>query len=483
MNQPQIGGDGTYIDPEGRLWTTYSSEGARLGIDPTTISNNMAPDAAVIDGLNTVGSPAPLHLRSEMQQAVAHLMAIPERRIVTDIGIYTVANGRTYASAPVAAKYFGIDAATIRKIAKRSEIATLDGRDEQGVVTLFSLDDLAQHPTIKARLDGQIRVDENGYFESPDGTLWATVHAFFNSLPAEVQANTDKSSVWMQAKKHCRSQKAIDRGGRPNAEIFPIEELKTKALALINESFRADKKTGYYSEKDEQGNEIMRWATKNAWQDLLKVSKFALNKGLAKTYGNWDSVPRRKGLSQNKKPDWLYSEKVMKEILAYIFEAEIQSENGIHIQKIADEIREAISKKVYKSTVALKREVHLTAENIKKRLLKAGCPTIDGVDRHSGADEELFDYETFLQVFAEQLRVILNTTDDGDLIERDYGRCVTIQRFCEETGTPRKKLDRLLKEEPQTHLRRRDPRTQRLETLYPEKALLALSKELTVVAA
>ncbi|MBI5754430.1 hypothetical protein HZA40_04780, partial [Candidatus Peregrinibacteria bacterium] len=334
-NTPQLDGNGEYVDTKGRIWTTFMGMGPKLGIDPTTISNNMSPAAAVLDGLNTVGSPAPLHLKEEIRRAVRHLLNIPKKRDVTGTGIYTTKSGKQYATAPAAARHFGLQAAsTIHNIAARTKVEILQGRDEQGVVILFSLDDLARDPTIQARLNGQIRVDKNGYYTDNEGIVWATVNAFYDNLPKEIKEKTDKSAVWNQAKKYCQSKSAIDRGGRPNAEIFRIDELETKALALAKEDFRVDKNTGYYSEKDEQGNEIMRWATKNVWLDLLKVTRFALKKGLEKTFRNWDKVLRRRGLSQNGKPDWLYSEKIIKEILAYIFEAKIQFENGTYVQEI-----------------------------------------------------------------------------------------------------------------------------------------------------
>lgn len=478
--KPRLKPDGTYTDDRGRIWETFSGAGKRLGIDGTTISNNMSPDATVIDGLNTVGSPAPLRLRDEIEAAVAHLIAIPGRRNVTSARIYKASGGRKYAPSTVVAEHFriDIDPHTIPEIARRVKARILPGRDKQGTVVLYSLDDLAKDPTINALIDARdgkkIRVDANGYYTDPNGMVWATVNAFFDSLQLEIQAKTDQSSVWRQAKKHCRSQTAIDRGGRPNAEIFPVEELKTKALALVNEKMRIDKKTGYYSEKDDEGKEIMRWSTKNTWLKLLKVTKFALNKGLEKTFGTWENVPRIQGLSESKAPNWLYSEATMREILAYIFEAEIQSKNGLYVQKIIDETRGKIEIRVYRSAVALRREVNLTAENIKKRLLKAGCPTVNGIDRHSGANEELFDYDVFRGVFAEQLRVILRTDDAGDFTDETYGRCVTIQRFCEENPTiSRHQLDKHLKSARHIpRLRRRSAVTNRVESMYPEKALL-----------
>lgn len=480
--RPRLEPDGIYTDDQGRIWETFSGASKRLGINGTTIRNNMPPNAAVLDGLNTVGSPAPLRLRDEIEAAVAHLAAIPGRRNVTSTRIYKAPSGRKYAPSTVVAEHFriDIDPHTIPEIAKRVKARILPGRDKQGTVVLYSLDDLAKDPTINALIDARdgkkIRVDANGYYTDPNGMVWATVNAFFDDLPRDIQAKTDRSSVWQQAKKHCCSQTAIDRGGRPNAEIFPVEELKTKALALVNEKMRIDKKTGYYSEKDDEGKEIMRWSTKNAWLKLLKVTKFALNKGLEKTFGTWENVPRIQGLSESKAPNWLYSEATMREILAYIFEAEIQSKNGFYVQKIIDETRGKIEIRVYRSAVVLRREVNLTAENIKKRLLKAGCPTVNGIDRHSGANEELFDYDVFRGVFAEQLRVILGTSDDGVFTDKNYGRCITIGHFCEENPeVSRRQLDKHLKSARHvTKFRRRSAVTKRVESLYPEKALRAL---------
>lgn len=479
--KPRLGPDGTYTDDMGRIWETFMGAGRRLGISTGTICNNMPEDAAVLDGYNTVGSPTPLHLRGEIEAAVAHLIRIPSGRNVTDSGAYTTDRGKQYATAPKAAERFGVESCTISKIAGRIGARTLTGRDRQGTVTLYSLDDLAKDPTIRARIDERrgekIRVDNKGYYTDPEGIVWATVNAFFDSLPPDIQNGTDKSSVWRQAKKYCRSQTAIDRGGRPNAEIFPVEELKTKASALMNEEFKVDKQARYYSEKDAERNEIMRWATKHAWLDLLKVTRYALKQGLENTYKTWENVPRRKGLSELGRPDWLYSEATMKEILAYIFDDEVQSENGIYVQKIIDETGGEIGTRVFKTSVTLKKEVHLTAENIKSRLLKASCPTVNGVDRHSGGKEELFDYDTFRRVFAEQLRVILKTSEDGDFIDPTYGRCITIGQFCEENPTiSRHQLDKYLKSAQLTpKLRRRSTITKRVESLYPEKTLRALA--------
>lgn len=479
--RPRLQPDGTYTDDLGRIWETFSGAEKRLGIDGTTIRNNMPPDAAVIDGLNTVGSPTPLHLRDEIEAAIAHLAAIPKRRNVTSKRIYITAGGRKYASSTVVAEHFGIYPQTITEIAKRVKARTLPGRAQQGTVTLYSFDDIAKDPTIRALIDARdgkkIRVDANGYYTDSNGIVWVTVNAFFDSLPLEIQMKTNKSSVWIQAKKHCRSQSAIDRGGRPNAEIFPVEELRTKALSLVNEEFKVDKKAGYYSEKNAEGEEIMRWATKHAWLDLLQVTRYALRQGLEHTYKTWENVPRRRGLSELGRPDWLYGEKVMREILAYIFDAEIQSENGIYIQKIIDETRGEIGTRVFKTAVALRNEVSLTAENIKKRLLKTNCPVINGIDRNSGGKEELYDYDVFRRVFAEQLRVILGTSDDGVFTDKDYGRCITIGRFCEENQkVSRRQLDKHLKSARHViRLRRRSAVTRRVESLYPERTLKALA--------
>lgn len=388
-------------------------------------------------------------------------------------GVHVTKTGRRYARVTLAAEILKLSQEMIRRRIAAGVVKILQRKDG----ALVSLDDLEARPEIAARLNAEIIVDEDGFHEDEEGR-WCTVDAFYESLDQELQQQTTKQAILIQAQTFCRSKEAIDRIGRPGTKIYLYDELFDKGLALLRIEKIINPHTRHHL--DEHG---VKWGSKRFWIDYFRVKNHALNKGVKLTYGSWDQVPSEEGRNaiirhgkvnlQKRIP--VFSEPVIRKILTYIFDAEIKVKGGVH--HVIDETNRSV-KAVYHSATKLGEEMPLDRDYIHQKLMKCACPYLDGVDQRSGATVRVFELNRAREIFRNQITVVTETDEKGEWHDIHHDRCVTVERYCEEhLHIKRDALEDLIEDHKPTRLRRRDKRNNQIVILYPEKILNKLSNE------
>ncbi len=386
--------------------------------------------------------------------------------------IHVTRAGRHYAKVSVAAAVLEVSSEVVRRRLDKAGVKTLPRRS--GV--LVSIEDLAVDPLIHARAHAEIKVDANGYHIDEEG-VWCTVDAFFENLDDEIKSQTTKQAVLIQAQRHCRSKEAVDRFGRPGANIYLYDELFSKGLALLRIGKIINPNTRHCV--DEVGE---KWGSKRFWIDYFNVTNHALEKGVKLIYGSWDKVPSepgrntvlRKGKVNLQKRIPVFSETTIRRILSYILDAEIKVIDGVY--KIIDETGKS-ARAVYHSATKLSSEIPLDRDYIHAKLMRESCPFLDGVDRHSGADVRVFGVNRAREIFSVQIAIVTTTDIDGEYNDDHYGRCMTIERYCEENEhIKRDALEKLIEEHRPVRLRRRDARNNLIVFLYPKDYLDRISK-------
>jgi hypothetical protein len=403
--------------------------------------------------------------------------------------IYRAKSGRRYSSIAAIQELLGVGEEMLRaRTAGIRKVHPEGYRD-----ALYSVDDFEAHPDIMFRRNAQYKVDKDGFFEEVIPTapeeesaessieLWATVDAFWRSLPPEITDSTTRQAVLLQAQMHCEGRPSVDTKGRTTSKIYRVSDLQQKALAVFHLEKVVDPYKTFYLDEDGE-----KWAGKRHWLRVKRVTNRALDNGVKKEFGSWDNVPFETGrntimragkmILAKKMP--LYKEEVIDKILAYILQAERLVHKGVY--RLMDETREKVVA-IYKTSKALAEEIPVQAETIQRKLLRSECPRLgDAVHRHNGATTTVFELGFARQVFKTQIEVVVETDEEGEYIHelgrREEARCVNTSAYCEERGhIGIGALQTLIREHGILRLRRRDIRTNHIVYLYPEKELDRIS--------
>lgn len=457
METPSLNRNGSYRDEQGRIWTNFKAESRCLGVSPTAIANNLHEGAATLAVRTKEGLEVVAHLRADMRRGVRHLL-----KPVNPYAVRVVQSGRRYAIQKVAARELGVSVGVVRD--RKGSVHKIKIKTPKGPRTLLCIDDLMAQSAIAARLDADIEVDEYGYYNDDEGA-WCTINAFWDSLLPAVKAKTNCSSLLARAKKNCRSKIANSRCGIPGAQIFLVSELIEKTLDSVDPELRVDRKTGYCLDKNGE-----KWSTINGWAKLMDVKRNAIYVGIERVFGNSEQVPHKEGFNSVGGKDLLYSETVIKKILAYILEAEIQVVNGIY--RVMDETGQRIMK-VYHSVEKLREIIPVSDKRIHKKLTDINCPSAIGIDRQSGRKTKVYEVETAMTAFRQQIAVVLETDYECEVHDDpQYGRLLTVTKYLSEhPDISRRKFTRALKASTIPCIKRRDVVLRRIVELYPVRDL------------
>lgn len=450
---PSLNRRGSYRDDKGRIWTVVKAEAPRIGVSTTAITSNLPKDAGTLTVRNRRGLKVVAHLRADMRRGVRHLLAPKDSD-----DVYVAESGRHYATQRVAARELGISVGIVRSSQRPTHKIKI--KTPKGPRILICIDDLRTQPAITARLNAEIKVDEYGYYNDDEG-LWCTINAFWDSLLPAVKEKTNRSSLLAKAKKNCRSKIAKNRADIPGTQIFLVSELMEKTLDVANPQLRVDKRTGYCIDKDGE-----KWSTIDGWAKLMQVNRNAIYAGIEKVHGALDNVPHKEGFNSAGKKQLLYCETIIRKILAYILEAEILVINGVY--RLMDETKQRVLK-VYHSEKKLRETIPVSGARIRKKLEDINCPNITGIDRQSGRKIKAYDVETARAVFKQQIDVVLETDDEGE-VENDpqYGRLLTLSKYLARyPEVSRRELERAIGRSTTPCIRRRDTISRKIVRLYP----------------
>lgn len=421
-NPPNVNSHGVYIShvfgENGAVreqWATRKRAAGILTENGTQISGSglkqrmdkKCPGHPTIEVQLERGGTAEAVPLSDAEESISDLAEI--KIFLPKDGIHISEEGR-YATTRAMIREFGVTKPAI--LDRLDGVNRLRARNWRGrPVLIHDMDELERRlkPLTEARRTSTVRVDKDGYYKDKT-ELWATIQAFYDSLPPEQKRKTCTAALRRHAEKHCRSLAALDREERPNAKVYPVLELK--ALPILSNEIRVGS-DGIYT--DEEGKQ---WATGSTWREAFRVSQKGFDRGIKKEFGNWDNIPHIRGFSLARREDDLYSKEAILQALSYIFEAEhlVVKDVLTVIEETSGKLREV----AYVTTDEIKQIIpkDIVPEYTYGRKFSRAGTRIDGIDRTFGVETATFDLNEVIAAFRDKIVSALATIPEreGQLI-------------------------------------------------------------------
>lgn len=271
---------------------------------------------------------------------------------------------------------------------------------------------------------------ETGYALSPEMERLCTIDAFWENCEDGLKVGTSISALRRFAREeNLRFSKGLDRERRM-ADIYRERDLQALFTRLIK--YRTDEQ-GFFM--DDDGT---RYATRKRWEQTLMVSRDALDKGIERRFGKWESVPHRKDIRTQSGNHPVYEQEDIKIALSHILRARNIATNGVHLVPITEGERTRI-------------EVRLTAMGIREIIPKAGAkakyvernlgPNANrktAIDRYRGKKLATFEIGEAISVLREKIgdavdRALSEIEElDAPEIQDKDGKWVEFERFVNE---------------------------------------------------